>query len=219
MTPLLSELIHSRGYVPRDIRLNLPLQERRWRDKDFALNTLGVHHLHISHPPEAGKAQKGNEIAFVEFAPNVARFVLAGTHADFRSERLAVAVANMRALMGFTFKGVVSRESAVAHDKLSALVASGYSTYTHVDGQVVPLSLISSDGTSIFLMKQLMLIDRTLRHVEPKVDDPEWVRSLFGYAPSSPWSARASSSCRAGERLSPKRLLLNSFAALDCLGV
>jgi hypothetical protein len=191
LTRFLSALVHERGYVPSNTRKSLPAHERRWRDKDFALNALGVHHLHVSHPPSAaGPVQKGKEIIFVDFAPDYARFVLAGTHDDFRSERLATAVARMRALMGFTSKGFSLREPTTPLSELMPLATHGLSFSTQVDGQVVPLSLISSDGTSTFLMHQLRQIERVLLHVEPKVDDSDWVRSLYEHLrqpmPSSP---------------------------------
>ncbi len=110
LTRFLSGLIHERGYVPKNVRESLPAHERRWRDKDFALNVLGVHHLHVSHPPSsAGPVPRGKDIVFVEFVPDFARFVLAGTHDDFRGEQLAAAVAQMRALLGFTVKRISAR--------------------------------------------------------------------------------------------------------------
>ena len=132
--------------------------------KDFALNALGVHHLHVSHPPSsAGPVpRREREIIFVEFVPNYARFVLAGTHDDFHSERLVTAVARMRALMGFTFKGISLREPTTPLSDLMPLATHGLSFSTQVDGQVVPLSLISSDGTSTFLMDQLRQISSRL---------------------------------------------------------
>ena len=182
LTRFLSDLIHQRGYVPNNVRESLPAHVRRWRDKDFALNALGVHHLHVSHPPSsAGPVPKGKEIIFVEFVPNYARFVLAGTHDDFHSERLVTAVARMRALMGFTFKGISLREPTTPLSDLMPLATHGLSFSTQVDGQVVPLSMISSDGTSTFLMDQFMKIQRTLSHVEPKVDEPDWLRALYEY--------------------------------------
>jgi hypothetical protein len=183
LTRFLSDLIHQRGYVPNNVRESLPAHDRRWRDKDFALNAFGVHHLHVSHPPSlGGPVPKGKGIIFVEFVPNYARFVLAGTHDDFHSERLATGVARMRALTGLTINGVSLREPTTPLSQLMPLAALGGSFSTQVDGQVVPLSMISSDGTSIFLMNQLRQIDRVLSHVEPKVDDPDWVRALYEYA-------------------------------------
>jgi hypothetical protein len=191
LTRFLSDLIHERGYVPSNVRQSLPAQERRWRDKDFALNALGVHHLHVSHPPTSvGAVRKGNEIVFVDFAPDYARFVLAGTHDDFGSEQLATAVARMRALMGFTVNGLSTREPTTPLSDLMPVARLGGSFATQVDGQTVMLSLISSDGTSIFLMKQLRQIEQTLSLVEPKVDDCDWVRALYEHVrlpmPSSP---------------------------------
>jgi hypothetical protein len=181
LTTLLSRLVHNRGYVPRHIRAGLPPEKKRWRDKDFALNALGVHHLHISNPPVGSRsAERGNEIVFVEFTTEIARFVLAGTHADFHGERLSYAVAKMRAEAGFTIKGAQLRDPPRPHAELSALAAAGLSTFTSVGDQVVPLYLLSADGTPVFLVKQVMQIHRTLASIEPKIDEPGWASDLFG---------------------------------------
>jgi hypothetical protein len=63
----LSPLLLRRGYVPRRVREQAPHHEKRWRDKDFILNALGLHHLHISNGAKEHGRFHGDELAFVEF--------------------------------------------------------------------------------------------------------------------------------------------------------
>jgi len=105
----LSPLLLKRGYVPRYVREQAPHQEKRWRDKDFVLNVLGLHHLHISNGAKEGGKLHGDELAFVQFARGTAAFAYAGTHAEFRdpelTARLSEAVGQMRARAGITING------------------------------------------------------------------------------------------------------------------
>jgi hypothetical protein len=81
----LSSLVRERGYVPQQVWEQLPRDEARWRDRDFVLNVLGLHHLHISNVSggRGGNKHRGDELAFVEFDRDTTIFVHAGTHAEF----------------------------------------------------------------------------------------------------------------------------------------
>ena len=92
LSAYLSSLAREREYVPRRIQEELPREDARWRDRDFVLNVLGLHHLRISNASGAKGSEKrhGAELAFVEFDRDAAIFVDAGTHAEFRYPDLTV---------------------------------------------------------------------------------------------------------------------------------
>jgi hypothetical protein len=102
LSTYLSSLVRERGYVHRRVWEQLPREAARWRDRDFVLNVLGLHHLHISNAsgPKGSDKRHGAELAFVEFDRDVAIFVYAGTHAEFRdpdlTARLSEEVAQIR---------------------------------------------------------------------------------------------------------------------------
>jgi hypothetical protein len=102
LSAYLSSLAREREYVPRRIQEELPREDARWRDRDFVLNVLGLHHLRISNASGAKGSEKrhGAELAFVESDRDAAIFVDAGTHAEFRypdlTARLSEEVAQMR---------------------------------------------------------------------------------------------------------------------------
>jgi hypothetical protein len=180
LTPFLSNSIHRNGYVPQQARAKSPPLKRKWKDKDFALNAFGVHHLHVSAAvtPD-GKVSRGPEVVFVEFTRDVARFPLAGNHNDFHGEALARAIAVKRAQSGFTLKGLRGPRSEVPHADLDALASAGYATTTTVGDEIVPLAFISGDGTPSFLIQHINLVRRAIAWSEPQIENPAWVRTLF----------------------------------------
>ena len=188
----LSPRLWTRGYVPRRIREQAPHQEKRWRDKDFILNALGLHHLHISNGAEEDGKFHGDELAFVEFARGTAVFVYAGTHAEFGDPelraRLSEAVAQMRARAGVTINGF-SQRHPTDHTQLMALARIGGSSAAPVDGKLVPHAMISSDGTPVLLVRQVDFIHAQLAELEPQLDSPEYARQIFEQAGRPPPSS------------------------------
>jgi hypothetical protein len=185
----LSPLLRMRGYELARVRERAPHQKKRWRDKDFVLNVLGLHHLHVSRRAEEDGEPHGNELAFVEFAHDTAMFLHAGTHAEFRdpelTARLSEAVAQMRARGGITINGMRSG-NPTPHIHLMQLAKVGLSAAAAVDGKLVPHSMIASDGTPVLLSRQLGAIRRALDELEPQIDCPEYARREFERAGRPP---------------------------------
>ena len=188
----LSPLLLKRGYVPRRVREQAPHEQKRWRDKDFVLNALGLHHLHISNGAEEDGKVHGDELAFVEFAGSTATFVYAGTHAEFRepelTARLSRAVAQMRGRAGFSINGLSLRDPT-PHARLIQFAKVGLSAAAAVDGKLVPHAMISSDGTPVLLVRQVDFIHAKLAELEPQLDNPEYTTELFEQAGRPPPSS------------------------------
>jgi hypothetical protein len=182
LTPFLSAQVLERGYVPQRIRDKEPHQKQRWQDKDFVLNTLGIHHLHIAGVPNGkGKVPHGKELLFVEFGREAATLVYAGTHDDLYNERIPKIVAAMRAEAGFTLKGMQGRNPPPI-SRLRRLAELGGSSMTSVGDEVVPLFMHMGDGTSLFLRRHIDRISQSLRDLEPLIDEPRWASAQFEVA-------------------------------------
>jgi hypothetical protein len=192
LSRFLSPLLLRRGYVPRRVREQAPHEEKRWRDKDFILNALGLHHLHIANGAEEDGKLHGDELAFVEFSRDSAAFVYAGTHAEFRDPelraRLSEAVAQMRARAGVTINGF-SLRSPTPHTHLMQWAKVGLSAAAAVDGKLVPHSMISTDGTPVLLVRHGDLIHGKLTELEAQLDNPEYAKEAFEQAGRPPPSS------------------------------
>jgi hypothetical protein len=65
LTPHLSLKAHKRGITP--VRRDLQTPHDKWADKDFALTSLGWHHLHLGTTNEKrGHAARSGPILFAE---------------------------------------------------------------------------------------------------------------------------------------------------------
>jgi hypothetical protein len=174
------------GYVPRRVREQVPREDARWHDRDFVLNALGLHHLHISNVSGArGYKRHGDELAFVEFDRDTAIFVYAGTHAEFRdpdlTARLSEEVAQMRSRAGFELRGLSTREPT-PHDQIMALARNGLSSAASMDGKAVPHAQVMRDGTPVLLRRHVDIIHNRLVVLEPRLDDPEFAKEQFEWA-------------------------------------
>jgi hypothetical protein len=184
LTGYLSRLVRERGYVPRRFLEEVPRETARWRDRDFLLNVLGLHHLHFASVSGARESRKrhGNELAFVEFDRDIAIFVYAGTHAEFGNPaltaRLSEDVAERRARAGIELKGISTR-NPTPHGQLLTLAKNGLSAAASVDGKAVPHAMIMSDGTPVLLRRHGDIIHNRLAVLEPLLDDPEFAKQQF----------------------------------------
>jgi hypothetical protein len=182
----LSSRVRQRGYVPRRVWEQAPREDARWLDRDFVLNVLGLHHLHISNVSGArGNKRHGDELAFVEFDRDTAIFVHAGTHAEFSNPdltaRLSEEVAHMRSRAGFELVGLSTREPT-PHSQIMALAKNGLSSAASLDGKAVPHAMIMGDGTPVLLLRHVDIIHDRLVVLEPRLDDPDFAKEQFDRA-------------------------------------
>ena len=179
----LSPRLQTSGYELRRVRDQALPEKKRWgRDRDFVLNVLGLHHLHISGGVEEDGNLHGAELAFVEFAQGTAVFVYAGTYAEFHdpelTARLSEAVAQVRARAGTTINEM-RLGGPTPHISLMELARVGLSAAAAVDGKLVPHAMIASDGTPVLLSLHLRVIHRALVELEPQIDSPEYAIREF----------------------------------------
>jgi hypothetical protein len=129
-------------------------------------------------PNGKGKVPRGKELLFVEFGREAATLVYAGTHDDLYNERIPEIVAAMRAEAGFTLNGMEVRNPTPI-SRLRTLAELGGSSMTSVGDEVVPLFMHMGDGTSYFLRGHIDCIRRSLRDLEPLIDEPRWASAQF----------------------------------------
>ena len=65
LTPYLSLKIHKQGYSPESPEKESSTRTDIWRDKDFLLNVMGLHHFHLGLTQEsAGHMARTNQVIF-----------------------------------------------------------------------------------------------------------------------------------------------------------
>jgi hypothetical protein len=184
LTPYLSQDIARSGYVRSRASSNKrPGVE--WRDKDYALNAYGFHHLHLSDTIlPSGWARRTKELLYVSFDRDSAFFLMVGDHKSFDDGTLAQAVAKTRAASRSSILGLATpgRKSA-DHSERNRLQRHGFTTTMTVGDKVVFGAIISTAGTSTFHSVHVTKIMRAIEAPELRADDAEFRRELFELAP------------------------------------
>ncbi len=154
--PHLSSQARSRGVrvVPRQ---GGATAEEKWSDKDFVLTTMGFHHFHLK--PDNGTKGKRDESNLLLFA-QVCRdeFLLVGLfdHSVFERE---------------------SRERTRLYD-----IDQYWSMKGVEPGSVVINNPIMTSAHSMHHVNYAMHCGRILREIDPQLDDPAFVQSIFDEA-------------------------------------
>lgn len=85
LSPYLSKKAHAKGYTPVDRMKNGEVG--RWEDKDFLLNTMGFHHLHLGENiNNKGMCDRTNEVVFVRVIRDLFEVIAIFDHSVFCSE-------------------------------------------------------------------------------------------------------------------------------------
>ncbi len=79
LTPHLSSLVHSKGYTPKD-RISSG-EADQWDDKDFLLNAMGFHHLHLGE----GAGGRSDEVIFIRVTRDELHAIAIFDHSVFYS--------------------------------------------------------------------------------------------------------------------------------------
>ncbi|HWA88621.1 MAG TPA: hypothetical protein VG889_01205 [Rhizomicrobium sp.] len=174
LDPFLSKKVRTDGFVPR------PAGKRKgieWGGKDFVLNILDVHHLHLD-------ARHGDTLLYGFFYPNDAHFVLLGGHKSFDDGSLEEAVVATRADHGhLTLRGIMPPAESFTPQERRRLARYGVSTVAQVGGRMVIGAAPTTAGTSIRHGQCADGILRCLRETEPKLDDPAFLGRLCADIP------------------------------------
>lgn len=188
----LSSQIHFRGYRPDRYDERGRFVGNKWWNKDFALNALGLHHLHLTKVREKEGRQASNVLVFIEFTREQATFVLVGDHTDLDGLHLEQRVLTLRAQNdAFLLNGVRAPEDGgYSSTQRIELAKAGYATVACVDGRVVVGADIANDGSSEYSVRQSVRIMRALSRCDPLFDNEDWTREQFAHnaaqAPDTP---------------------------------
>ncbi len=187
--PFLSKDIVRYGYVRPKTGTDGKRRGIEWGDKDYALNSYGVHHLHLTDKVmRNGWVRRTNDLLFASFNRESAFFLMVGNHKSFDDGTLMQAVAESRAASGQVLKGVTG--GAISHADRNRLQRHGTTTMAAVGDEVVPGAMISTAGTSVFQTTHVSKIMRVINVQELLIDEPEKIREWFTLAsrprPQSP---------------------------------
>jgi hypothetical protein len=178
LTPFLSKDIARYGYVRPKIGNDGKRRGVEWRDKDYALNAYGVHHLHLSDRIRRnGWSRRTEELLYISFDRESAFLVMVGDHDSFDDGSLAEAVAEMRAASGEEIKGISGTEYTSA--ERNVLQRHGFATVAQVGDKVVLGAVLSSAGTSFFHTRHADRILLTIAANELLLDQEQYVRPWF----------------------------------------
>ncbi len=153
LTPHLSLKIHSKGFS-----LPYPNKHDRWEDKDFLLNAMGFHHFHLgTNIEEGGFITRTDEVLFAQVTHDLFKAVAIINHSVFESDDGQLTPERSRLWSIF--------------DK--------YTTQGHEPGTVVLSTVITFSGHPIHIMSLTQSYSYIVTQIDPKLDDPEFVNSMF----------------------------------------
>ena len=164
LTPHLSLEPHTRGYTPASAEKGPAVD--RWADKDFLLNVMGYHHFHIGqHVQPSNFAERTDDLVFARVSREKVDVVAILNHTVFkRTGDPTVAMSKERERLWSIFDEHSSRGIP--------------------PGSVYIPSMITTSGHSMRLVQLADEYARVIRMIDPKLDDVEFVRGLYGPAGS-----------------------------------
>ncbi len=181
LTPFLSKDIARFGYVRPKKGKDGKRRGVEWGDKDYALNSYGVHHLHLSDKiKSSGWVRRTEDLLFASFNRDSAFLLMVGDHKSFDDGTLAQAVAESRVAAGQIIKGVAASPMNAA--QRNRMQRHGLTTSIAVGDKVVPGAMISTAGTSIFHSTHVAIIMRVIENQELLIDDETTQRQWFDLA-------------------------------------
>jgi hypothetical protein len=166
LTPHLSIEPHTRGYAPAALAPGA-IPDDRWSDKDFLLNIMGFHHFHLGTTTQKrGHVDRTDELIFAEVDRDNFKVIAIFDHDVFD-------------------KGSAERMRLWAiHESIIARGAA--------PGSVVVSAMIATSGHAVHVVRYAQDCARVVRDIEPKLDDPEYVRSLYNPPEEAPAKSKLS---------------------------
>jgi hypothetical protein len=153
LTPHLSIEPHTRGYAPA-ARASGATTEDRWSDKDFLLNVMGFHHFHLGAAiQKRGHVDRTDELIFAEVSRDTFKVIAIFGHEVFEqnsTERMRLWSVHEE----IAFRGVPA-------------------------GSAVVMGPIASSGHNMHVVRYAQHCAKTIRDYEVKLDDPDFVKSLY----------------------------------------
>ncbi|MGW5959353.1 hypothetical protein [Methylorubrum thiocyanatum] len=192
LKPHLSDRVDRCGYVrPRRLDENNRPRGVEWGDKDYALNSYEVHHLHL-------KATGSRDLLYVAFSRDEAFFLLVGDHNSFDDGRLARALAEARAGTSYEIRGIIGLDRETSERERNRLQRAGISTISpNGTGHFVMGAMLTGSGMNGLLAMHGNRWMHAIAELEPQLDDAgfgrEWFeRSEHPYPEKPSWEWTAS---------------------------
>lgn len=171
LRPYLSQYALSHGYVgPKANRKGPDWADGGKGAKDFAINVLDVHHLHFVPIEGTRRHGQSNALLFVNLFRNGVRFLMVGDHKSFDSPALRKRVAASRRDAGMSLVDILPPRDPTPATDIGRMLRKGINTFESVDGEVVPIGMFSTNGTSLWMRRHVDVIMSILEDWDAKLD-------------------------------------------------
>ena len=160
LIPHLSLKAQEKGFTPNDSESDQDTD--KWADKDFLLNVMGFYHFHLGDIQETGKkiAERTDNVVFARVSRDTFRAIGIFNHEVFESVDPA------------------SREMTAERERLWQLFDQ-LVTNDAPHGSIVVPSMITTSGHTLDVVRRASDYTRIIKDIDPKLDDREFVNSLY----------------------------------------
>ncbi len=160
LTPYLSLGAIKEGYTPAAEGSG---PEENWADKDFLLNVMGLHHFHLGMTREAkGHAARTNEVLFASVTRDTFEIIGLFDHDAFERKDDGT-MTSERARLWATYDARQAANTLPGQLSIGGFNGLGITMSSH------PVAVVRAAQEHA----------RIIREVEPRLDDPAYVRSLY----------------------------------------
>lgn len=159
LTPFLSLEASKRGF---SLAADAPApSEDAWDDKDFLLSVMGYHHFHLGEVrPGIAHAGRTNEVLFAHVTRETFTVLAILDHSVFDTpDNPSESLTRDREFLWSIFDERSMRGT--------------------LPGSIVVPSMVATSGHSLNAVMAAMEYARVIRIIDPKLDDPDFVRSLY----------------------------------------
>lgn len=178
LEPHYSGRVEHKGFALDRYDADGRLLNHKWRDKDFALNALGVHHLHFGD--DAAGGHRSDDLLFVAFGRDEAVCIMVGGHRHLEDEGLPeLETRVLESSFGIPpGQGAIEMPGWTPSERMQ-LARAGFSMSAVVNGQVVMSMPISNAGMTTRTMHHASRILRAIARLDEQIDAPQWVANIF----------------------------------------
>ena len=157
LIPHLSTKIASKGFVYQENH-----DYNRWNDKDFILNVMGFHHFHLGTKlNDNGFVDRSDEVLFAQVSRDTFRAIAIFNHSVFEDDN----------------------GEGISEEKSRLWAIYDKTTFGGLPpGSVAVGNLITCSGHSLHIIGLMQQYIHILNEIDPKLDDRNYVRSLFANA-------------------------------------
>lgn len=158
--PHLSLKAQQKGFTPTASQSG-PSSDK-WADKDFLLNIMGFYHFHVGEIQETGKniSDRKDDVIFAKVDRTTFTAIGIFSHSVFDSvDPVTMEMTSERMRLWQLFDHAIASQSA--------------------PGSIVVPSMIATSGHSLHIVHAAQEYGRIIKEIDPKLDDREFVNSLY----------------------------------------